>query len=110
MTDYAEAVVALYDTLHTWEHVAVACGFTPKQKSYFRKISLGEIKRPGIRARRGIAKATARHVTGLLLPTARVARGGLTIRHSLWLRLRAVKLREGWTWDKLMEKALEVFE
>jgi hypothetical protein len=115
VTDYANLVRMLYAKLGTWKAVAEACNVEADfPESYYWRIANGKLKAPGAKARRGIVSGARSRlgplITGLKLPRERAERGGIAITRNLWLRLRAVRIRENWTWDQLAEKALECLE
>lgn len=116
MTNYAALVAALYDKLGTWQAVANACqqGVEYFAPNYYRKVSRGEIKKPGAAAMRGIWAASEKHlapdITRLYAPTHVLHRKGLVLSPAVFTRLEAVKIARGLTWDAVGERAAQLLE
>ena len=112
MTDAAELVAALYAKLGTWQAVADACNGKALRHSagYYQQVAVGRIAKPSKATRAGMVSATESQESLLKRAEMRVPRGGIVVQRSLWLRLQAVRLRESWTWDELLERALELLE
>ena len=110
MTDDAALVTALRAG-RTWQRVADLCQYRRKRRhsaGYYQQIATGRIRNPSAETLAGIVRAPALAERLLKSHFSREARWGLCCRRSLGLELSKMKKRHNWTWDQLLEKALDL--
>lgn len=113
MTDAAALVRALYQRLGRWQRVADAVNAADgveHSAGYYWQVASGRIERPSDATVASIKAATESPERLLKSNFSKKSRFGLTVDRNVGLRLRSVKIRNGWTWDELGLAALKVLE
>ena len=114
MTRWARPAQALHDKLLTWRRVADACdGLRDVPRgSYSRSIGIGRIRRPHVRARRGIAKAYHLHcqddVTSGYGLSERKRRFPMVVTEQLGRAINEWREEHRLTWNQWAAKANEL--
>ncbi len=114
MTKWARPVLALYDELLTWRHVADACDGPSERPrgSYYLRIAKGRIRRPGVATRRGIAAAYKKHccsdVTAGYGALGRTRRFPMVVEMPLGGAINQWRIRHRLTWNQWSPKAHEL--